>query len=150
MVRRTALVLVLGGLLFFPTHSRIARAAASPLQGAWQVTDGRAGLYIFAGTHYSMMAAATDRPDITDLSKATREELLALYGPMLGNAGAYDIDGNLVTIRPVVAKIPVVMKGGAYEVYEFKIDGNTLSLTQRRNVRGPVQNGATTRLTRVE
>ena len=66
------------------------------------------------------------------------EELLALYGPMLGNAGSYEIAGNLVTIRPVVAKIPVVMKPGAYEVYEFKIDGRTLSLTQRRNVRGPV------------
>jgi hypothetical protein len=97
-----------------------------------------------------MMAATTDRPDITDLSKATREDLLALYGPMLGNAGAYEIDGDRVTIRPVVAKIPVVMKPGAFEVYEFHIDGNTLSLTQRRNVRGPVQNGATTRLERVE
>jgi hypothetical protein len=150
MVRRAALLVVLGGMLLLPAHSRTARAQASPLQGAWQVTDGTAGLYIFAGTHYSMMAAATDRPDITDLSKATREELLALYAPMLGNAGSYDIAGNLVTIRPVVAKIPVVMKPGAYEVYEFKIDGRTLSLTQRRNVRGPVENGATRTLTRVE
>ena len=31
-----------------------------------------------------------------------------------------------------------------------KIDGAMLSLTQRRNVRGPVENGATTRLMRVE
>ena len=51
-----------------------------------------------------------------------------------------------VTIRPVAAKIPVVMKPGAYEVYEFKLAGDSLSLTQRRNVRGPVQNGGTTRL----
>ena len=29
------------------------------------------------------------------------------------------------------------MKSGAYEVYEFKIDGTTLTLTQRHNVRGP-------------
>jgi len=149
MVRCTLLI-VLGGLLLVPAPARIARAAASPLQGAWQVTDGRAGLYIFAGTHYSMMAATSDRPDITDLSKASREELIALYAPIVGNAGLYEIEGNLVTIRPVVAKIPVVMKPGAYEVYEFKIDGSTLSLTQRRNVRGPVENGATTRLTRVE
>src|SRR5436853_7876647 len=118
MLRRAALLLVLGTLLLFPTQSHTARAAASPLQGAWQVTDGRAGLYIFAGTHYSMMAAATDRPDITDLTKASREEVIALYGPMLGNAGVYEISGNLVTIRPVVAKIPIVMKSGAYEVYE--------------------------------
>src|SRR2546425_232935 len=61
------------------SHAPAVGAAASELQGAWQVTDARAGLYIFAGTHYSMMAATTDRPDITDLSKATREDLLALY-----------------------------------------------------------------------
>jgi hypothetical protein len=60
---------------------------------------------------------------------------------MIGNAGAYEISGNQVTIRPVVAKIPVVMKPGAFEVYEFKIEGNTLTLTQRRNVRGPVEQG---------
>src|SRR3954463_7100155 len=119
----TLVLVLVAVLLLVPADIRIARAATSPLQGAWQVIDGRAGLYIFAGTHYSMMAAATDRPDITDLSKATREELLALYGPMLGNAGSYDIDGDLVTIHPVVAKIPIVMKGGAYEVYEFKIVG---------------------------
>src|SRR2546422_2897642 len=138
MVRRAAIIAVLGGFFLLPSHAPAVSAAASELQGAWQVTDARAGLYIFAGTHYSMMAATTDRPDITDLSKATREDLLALYGPMLGNAGVYEVAGNLVTIRPVVAKIPVVMKPGAFEVYEFRVDGNTLSLTQRRNVRGPV------------
>jgi hypothetical protein len=97
-----------------------------------------------------MMAAATDRPDIVDTSKATADELRALWNPMLGNAGVYEVSGNLVTIRPVVAKIPVVMKPGAYEVYEFRVEGNALTLTQRRNVRGPVANGATTKLVRVE
>src|SRR6185295_2781377 len=63
-----------------------------------------------------MMAASTQRPDITDLSKATADDLRALYGPLVGNAGVYEIDGNQVTIRPVVAKIPVVMKPGAYEM----------------------------------
>ena len=109
-----------------------------------------AGLYIFAGTHYSMMAASPERPDITDLSKATADEVRALYGPMMGNAGVYEIAGNQVTIRPVVAKIPVVMKPGAYEVYEFTIENNTLTLTQRRNVRGPVERGNVWTLIRVE
>jgi hypothetical protein len=150
MVRRVAIIAALGGFLLLPSHAPSVRAAATELQGAWQVTDGRAGLYIFAGTHYSMMAATTNRPDITDLTMASRDDLLALYGPMLGNAGSYEINGNMVTIRPIVAKIPVVMKPGAYEVYEFHVDGTTLTLTQRRNVRGPVENGATTKLQRVE
>jgi len=42
------------------------------------------------------------------------------------------------------------MKQGAYEVYEFRIENNTLTLTQRRNVRGPVERGNAWTLTRVE
>ena len=42
------------------------------------------------------------------------------------------------------------MKPGAYEVYEFTIEGSTLTLTQRRNTRGPVERGTGWTLTRVE
>jgi hypothetical protein len=44
------------------------------LVGAWQLDPGQSGqaaLYLFTPTRYSMMLAATDRPDIADLSKAT-------------------------------------------------------------------------------
>ena len=154
MVKRAVMFVALGALVLLPAHARIVSAAANPLQGAWQIMDpsGRtAGLYIFAGTHYSMMAASTERPDIADLSKATADEVRALYGPMSGNAGVYEIGGNAVTIHPVVAKFPVVMKPGANEVYGFRIEDNVLFLTQQRNARGVVvQNGNTTRLVRVE
>jgi hypothetical protein len=96
-----------------------------------------------------MMFASTDRPDIADAAKATADELLAM-SPMAANAGVYEVTENLVTIRPIVAKIPVVMKPGAYEVYAFQVQNNTLSLTQQRNVRGPVEGRATTKLVRLE
>ena len=153
---RRCIVLSVGvvGLLLLPAHNRIINAAPDhPLEGVWQVeAAGRpvAGVYIFAHTHYSMMAASTDRPDNVDVAKASADDLRALWNPMLGNAGVYEVTGDLVTIRPIVAKFPVVMKSGAYEVYAFRVEGNTLSLTQRRNVRGPVENGGTTQLVRVE
>ncbi len=156
MWRRAALTVALGGLFLLPTHTRIVNAAAdNPLQGAWQVTDQGgvplAGVYIFAGKYYSIMFATTDRPDIADTSKATADELRAVWGPMAANAGTYEVSGNLVTIRPIVAKIPVVMKPGANEVYAFRIEGNTLSFTQQRNARGvTVQGAPTTKLMRVE
>jgi hypothetical protein len=152
MLKRIIVVTLIGMSLMAASGRSIMKAAANPLQGAWLVTNanGFTGIFIFSAKHYSMMAASTDRPEITDLSKATADEVRALYGPMVGNAGAYEISGNEVTIRPVVAKIPVVMKPGAYEVYEFKIDGTTLTLTQRRNVRGPVERGTIWTLTRVE
>jgi hypothetical protein len=146
------IVTVIGMSLLAASGLSMMKAAVNPLQGAWQVTNanGLAGIFIFSANYYSMMAASTDRPEITDLAKATADEVRALYGPMVGNAGAYEISGNEVTIRPVVAKIPVVMKPGAYEVYEFKLEGTTLTLTQRRNVRGPVERGTIWTLTRVE
>ena len=117
----------------------IALAADSPLAGAWQVDAGtapHAGLYLFTGSHYSMLAATTDRPDVADTNKATADELRAVWGPLLANAGSYDISGDLITIHPLVAKIPVVMKAGATEVYRFHIEGATLTLQPVRNARG--------------
>src|SRR5215813_8737736 len=156
MLKPAVIVLALGALFLLPRHDGIVRASAdNPLEGVWQVRDvggqPAAGGYIFTGKHYSMMVATTDRPQIDDTSKATADELRAMWGPMAANAGTYDVSGNLVTIRPIVAKIPVVMKPGANEVYAFRIEGNTLSFTQQRNARGvTVQNASTTRLMRVE
>jgi len=156
MLRRAFFVVALAGLFLIPTHARIVSAAADhPLEGVWQVMDvggqPAAVVYIFTGKHYSIMFATTDRPQIDDTGRATAEELRAMWGPMAANAGTYEVSGNLVTIRPIVAKTPVVMKPGANEVYAFRVEGSTLSFTQQRNARGvTVQSAPTTRLMRVE
>src|SRR5262249_6871417 len=120
MVRRAVFILALPTLFLPPTDARLVHAGAdNPLEGVWQVMEvggqPAAGVYIFTAKHYSIMFAATDRPQIDDTSKATADELRAMWGPMAANAGTYDVSGNLVTIRPIVAKIPVVMKPGANE-----------------------------------
>ena len=130
--------------------------AASPLEGVWQVMGAAggpqvSGLYIFTRGHYSMMAASAERPDLVDMNAATADQLRAVFGPVAANSGTYDVAGDLVTIHPIAAKFPVVMKPGATEVYAFRIEGNTLYFTQRRNARGvDVQNAMPTRLMRVE
>lgn len=133
----------------------VAAMAADPsLAGVWKLDDaqsGLIGLYIFTPTHYSMMAAARDRPDIVDTGKATADELRAMWGPMLANTGTYEISGDLMTIHPVAAKFPVVMKPGGNEVYRFHLEGNTLTLQQVRNARGvEVQSGVVRKFIRVE
>src|SRR5215813_11957734 len=127
------------GRILLATVFGPAFAADSPLVGAWQLDpeqSGQAALYLFTPTRYSMVLAATDRPDIADMSKATADELRAIWGPLLANAGTYEVSGDLITIHPVVAKIPVVMKPGANEVYRFRIEAKTLTLQQVRNARG--------------
>ena|ERR1051326_2159052 len=135
------------GPILLATAFSSAFAADSPLVGAWQLDpaqSGQAALYLFTSTHYSMMLASTDRPDIADVSKATADELRAMWGPMLANAGTYEVSGDLITIHPLVAKVPVVMKPGANEVYRFRIDGKTLTLRQVRNARGVAVDSAPT------
>ena len=157
MWRRATLVVLMTCLFLTSSQARMVRAvAASPLEGVWQVIDvggtAAAGLYVFTpGNHYSIMFATKDRPQIDDTNKASADELRAMWGPMAANAGTYEVSGNLVTIRPIVAKIPIVMVPGANEVYAFSVDGKTLSLTQQRNARGvTVQNANTVHLARVE
>lgn len=142
------------GLILLAGAFVTAFAKDSPLVGAWQLDSGQsaqAALYLFTPTHYSMVSAASDRPDIADTRKATADELRAIWGPLLANAGTYEVSGDLITIHPIVAKIPVVMKPGANEVYLFRIEGKTLTLRQVRNARGvAVDSAPTFRFVRVE
>ena len=142
------------GLIMLACTLVTAFAADSPLVGAWQLDSGQstqAALYLFTPTRYSMVLAATDRLDIADTSKATADELRAVWGPLLANAGTYEISGDLITIHPLVAKLPVVMKPGANEIYRFSIEGKTLTLRQVRNARGiAVDSAPTFKFVRVE
>lgn len=151
MRRAAAFMVALGGVLL---TGMPARAADAPIEGVWRVVEsgGRpaAGLYIFTKTHYSMVLALPDRPDVADTSKATADELRAVWGPLIANTGEYEVAGDRVTIRPTAAKIPVVMKPGANEVYEFRVEGKNLYFAQRRNARGRATQGAMTKLERVE
>ena len=85
------------------------------------------------------------------MERTQRSALRAIWGPLLANAGTYEISGDLMTIHPLVAKIPVVMKAGANEVYRFRIEGKTLTLRQVRNARGiAVGSAPTFQFVRVE
>lgn len=155
MRRLAGLTIVVCGLALLYTDAGGVRAADHPLEGVWQVVDaaGRpsSGVYIFTATHYSMIVANPERPDVADISKATADELRAMWGPLAANAGVYETNGDLLTIRPIAAKIPVVMKPGAFEVYAFQVAGETLSLTQRQNARGvKVERAPATKLVKVE
>ena len=145
--------MVIVGLILLAGAFVTAFAADTPLVGAWQLDSeqsSQVALYLFTPTRYSMVLAATNRPDIADTSKATADELRALWGPLVANAGTYEISGDLITIHPLVAKIPVVMKAGANEVYQFRIEVKTLTLRQVRNARSVAVDSATFKFVRVE
>ena len=59
--------------------------------------------------------------------------------------------GGKLTTRAVVARGNGPMAAGAFSTSSYKLDGNTLSITQERRFNGkPVENPTTWKLTRIE
>ncbi len=126
----------------------------SPIVGVWSAVDrgGEAtiGTVIFTRSHYSIVNGKPNRPQVEDVSTATAEQWRAMCDPMTANTGTYEVSGDLLTLRSIFAKNPRAMAQGAFEVYGFRIEGDTLWMTLQRNPRGPVQNSAPRKFVRAE
>ena len=115
----------------------------NPLVGAWKVTeiaDGNGapnknpqpGLYIFAGQHYSFarINGTKPLPDYPSNDKATDADKVAVFNALYLNSGTYTVTGNVIATKAMVAKSKFSI-GGAGNQYEFAVNGNTLTLTQK-------------------
>jgi len=141
-----------------------AAAPRAAFEGVWrtvevvvqgptpQVFGPGATLAIFHGRHYSRVEVHADRarPMLADPAAASADELRAVWGPFVGEAGTFDLSGNVVTMQALVAKNPAAMMNGATSVYTYERSGDTLMLTQVRTHAGPVPAPVTIKLVRVE
>ena len=120
--------------------------------GARTIRPLQPNLSIFTAKHYSHIDIHADgpRPSLSDPSKASAEELRQAWGPVVAEAGGYELSRGTIVTRPVVAKNPAAMAQGAFTSYGYRIAGDTLWLTMQRTERGPVTNPPTIKLTRVE
>jgi hypothetical protein len=127
-------------------------AAKTTGPDARSLTSPQPRLLIFTGNHYSRLLITSDQPRkaLQDSTKATAAELLATWGPFNASAGTYEVSGGNLICRPEVAKNPQVMAPGADQTFLFKIEGNTLSLTEVRDRNGPVANPTTITYVRIE
>ena len=144
-------------------------AAQSPrdsVQGVWRVVEAvitgpgartiafaeRPNLTIITARHYSRVEVQADgpRPVLADVARATADELRAVWGPFVSEAGTYEVTSGSLTMRPIASKNPAVMGPGVFITYSYRLDGDTLSLTQQRNQNGPFTNPFALKLARVE
>jgi hypothetical protein len=147
--------------------SAAVQTKAGSLQGAWQtakiVISGanprtiavpQPGPYItlFTAKHYSRteIQSETPRPLLPDPSKASADELRTVWGPVVAEAGTYEVNGDTITMHPLASKSPAAMASGAFIVCSFKLEGTTLTIVQQRNQAGPYASPVTFTLTRVE
>jgi hypothetical protein len=161
------LLLVLLSVGFLASAGAEAQTRTGSIQGVWQVVEvrmsgpnpatitipePRPNLAIITARHYSRVQVEAEgpRPVIADVAKASADELRATWGPFVGEAGTYEIEGNLITMRPIAAKNPAAMTHGAFSTWSFTLTGDTLLITAERNQNGPVANPVTVKAVRVE
>jgi len=137
------------------------------LQGVWQTVEvrmtgpgartitlpePRANLMIVSARHYCRVEVHAEGPrPATDTAKASADELRAVWGPFVGEAGTYEVtDGQSITMHPIAAKNPAAMGAGAFITYSYTLDGDTILVTQQRNQDGPFANPVTIKAVRVE
>ena len=99
-----------------------------------------ATLAIFHGRHYSRVEvhAEQPRPLLADQATASADQLRAVWGPFVGEAGTFEVSGNdMITMQATVAKNPAAMTTGASSVYTYRREGDLLTLTQVRTPAGP-------------
>jgi hypothetical protein len=168
MTRHSTIVILCGALIVAVVAGRSAApSAAEPnaaVQGVWRTLEvavpgaGRtfkpeATLAIFHGRHYSRVEvhAEQPRPLLGNPAEASADQLRAVWGPFVAEAGTFEVSGSdVITLRTAIAKNPSAMRDGASSVYKYRREGDTLTLTEVRTPAGPSAQPITVTLTRVE
>jgi hypothetical protein len=144
--------------------TKTAGDSRTTFQGVWRTVEvvvpgpapqtfrPDATLAIFHGRHYSRVEVHAEhpRPALKDPAAASADELRAVWGPFVGEAGTFEVNGNNVTLKAIVAQNPAAMTNGATSVYSYERSGDTLTLRQTRTPSGKRATPITVRLERVE
>jgi hypothetical protein len=162
------LLVVLFGVALLTATAAAGQSKRGVLQGAWQaveivfsgprartiaIPEPRPNLTVITARHYSRVEVQSEgpRPIPADVAKASADELRAAWGPFVGEAGTYEVtDANVITMRPLAAKNPAAMVPGAFITYSYRLEGDTIWLTQQRNQNGPFANPVTIKAVRIE
>ena len=143
---------VLGGWLLLPLPAGVGLAQTKPQQvppvyGVWQVveqtSDGRTlsgasigtGFHIYTPKYFAVVreSGTPPRPALASADTATAAQLLAAWGPFVAQVGTYEMAGDLVTERVLVAKEVANMPlKGAGVVRRYRLEGNTLTIEPSR------------------
>ena len=145
-------VTVLSATVLVATVSRVkAFESREAFEGVWKTVEvvvpgptpqtfkAAATLAIFHGKHYSRVEVHAEgaRPLLKDPATASADELRAVWGPFVAEAGTFEVTGNNLTMQAMVAKNPAAMMSGATSAYTYQRNGDTLTLTQTRTPSGP-------------
>jgi hypothetical protein len=157
-----AVGLVLAGCTQQEASSAEAPADPDPIHGAWRIIetsrpgpDGatnstpQPGLMIAIDGHYSLVSVNGTAPRTVLAANAAVGERAANLQVMTAQAGPYEVAGDMLTTRPIVAKNPGVMDAGSFTRLRIEVTGEALTTTQIEGDTGPTANPLTTKYARV-
>jgi hypothetical protein len=138
-------------------------APSGRLEGVWQAVEVTHGapavtikpgpnLTIISGRFYSRVDVQTHgpRPVLTNPLTATAEELRQVWGPVVAEAGSFELRDDLIILRPSISKNPTAMAPDVSIIYAYNLDGEILTLTAQHDLHGPVTNTLIVKLVRVK
>jgi len=131
-------------VLLLLTALAASAQGGNPLVGVWMVEEGTTlpsgsvyenprGMMMFTGQHYSWIIFFGKRPNYTSPAEATDAQKVAVFQTFGAHAGTYTLSGATVTFHPEAAKHPYMHAPGYTEVWNFKIDGKALTMTNKRD-----------------
>lgn len=119
-----------------------------------RTTSNVPGLLVFTDRHFSLNYWPDVKPvDLPTNDKATDKDRADAWRGFFSRAGTYKVSGDVVAMkRTFVAAGFDIMRAGpeALLTWTYKVDGETLWLTQKANQTGPFANPATVKLVRLE
>jgi len=144
MRRLIDITLFLGMYVLALTATTVFAQMKNPLMGAWKVTEianpnsppltnPQAGQYLFTEKHYSAIRLNGTKPlpNYPSNDKATDADKVAVFNMLYMNTGTYTVSGNTLILSPTVAKSAFAMAPGRTLQYEFAVNGDILTLTQK-------------------
>jgi hypothetical protein len=132
-------------------YVRVRSGGPTTLDGAWRQIDGRSAdgtvtdnqpaMRLFVDGYYSLLRVngTAPRPALPG-PEGTAEQLMAVWGPFSGQAGSFEVSGQTLITRPLVAKGPAGMGPGIFSRISWRMSGDTLFLSQVETQTGPVAN----------
>jgi hypothetical protein len=161
----TSLATVMSAAAAFGQTKSTSDPQSSPLLGAWRVAEitrdsagmrvtrpAQPGIYLFTQTHYSVTRVDSNAPrrEFPAELRRTTVTYVDIWGPFTAHAGTYDVAGDVLTTRPVVAKNPSAMQPGAFGKYRLRMVADTLWLGQVATHAGKVAEPLQVKLVRAD
>jgi len=136
---------------------------SSPLIGVWRLSEiaplgdptnrsPQPGIYIFTHHYFSHNAVSSSAPRaLLPQGTLTDKDIADVAKGFLGSSGTYEVSGDQITVRVLVALNPNYMRPEYSRTYAFRFVGNdTLWLTETASGGVALRDPPMLKLTRLE